>query len=143
MKEEIWRPVVGYEGLYEVSNYGNVRSLDRIITYSNGSAHKTKGKVLIPLKGRYLRVCLAEKGDWKCMQIHRLVAQAFPEICGDFFEGCVIDHLDGNPYNNVAENIQACDQKTNINNPITLERKSIAKKKWYEHKKKAGMINPL
>lgn len=50
MTEEIWRPVVGYEGLYEVSSYGRVRSLDRYVKYSNGRINLHKGRILSPGK---------------------------------------------------------------------------------------------
>lgn len=73
---ETWRPVVGHEGSYEVSDQGNVRSLDRT-TIRNGHVHKLRGKVLVPVRASeygYLRVSL---GRGKPQFVHRLVAAAF------------------------------------------------------------------
>lgn len=50
--EEVWREVVGWEGVYEVSDRGNVRSVDRVITYSNGSTRLQKGKTSSLTLGR-------------------------------------------------------------------------------------------
>ena len=79
--EEIWRPVVGYEGLYEVSNTGRVRSLDRYIKACYGSYRLHKGKVLSPAKDTngYLKVILTCNEKHKSISVHRLVAQAFIE----------------------------------------------------------------
>lgn len=74
---EIWLPIIGYEG-YEVSNYGNVRSIDRNII-NNNRIHKLKSKPLKPEKNRYgyYQVTLCVDGNRKSMTIHKLVAEAF------------------------------------------------------------------
>lgn len=113
MKNEIWKPVVGYEGLYEVSNTGKVRSLDReIIQTRNGISfvyHK-KGKTLSPNKvgNGYLSVrlrcdcCGGQRKDEKRL-IHRLVAEAFiPNPDG--LE--TVNHKDENKTNNTVENLE-------------------------------------
>ena len=74
----------------------------------------------------YYVVTLHSNGEQKVFKIHRLVARAFPEICGDWFVGCDVGHKDCNPYNNEASNLYTCTHKENINHPITLERKRIA-----------------
>lgn len=105
---EIWHPVKDYEGLYEVSNFGRVRSLPR---------NTTKGKVLSVVYnnvGRAL-VTLTKNGKCKTIQVSRIVAFAFPEICGNYFEGAQVNHLDENPKNNKATNIRWCTCKENIN----------------------------
>jgi predicted XRE-type DNA-binding protein len=87
---EEWRPIEGYEGLYEVSNLGRVRSLDRVVKETRGE-RKYKGKLLKPalhLHG-YLRVCLAKEGKKKNHFVHRLVAIAF---LGQPPEGYVVCH---------------------------------------------------
>lgn len=104
--EEIWRPVVGFEGVYEVSNRGRVRSLDRLITTKRFQCQRD-GKILIPFdNGGYLRVALGKHS--KKYLVHRLVARAFPEICGEWFEGCVINHKNMITSDNRAENIETC-----------------------------------
>lgn len=78
MQKEIWKPVVGWEGLYEVSNLGNVRSLDR---YVNQSGYKRfcKGQLLKPTfhKSNYYIVTLRNSGIQKVSKIHQLVMNAF------------------------------------------------------------------
>lgn len=80
-KQEVWRDVVGYEGLYEVSNLGRVRSLDRITEDTVGRKRKYKGQLLNPINSvggnGYLRVLLSENGKKVGYTVHRLVAQAF------------------------------------------------------------------
>lgn len=110
--KEIWRPVVGYEGYYEVSNTKKVRSVDRLIQYEKFGqlvCSVKKGKEL--KQGRnpktdYMYVILSKNGDNRIKHVHRLVAFAFPEICGEYFEGAVVDHLDWDHTNNVPENLR-------------------------------------
>lgn len=105
---EIWRPVVGYEDLYEISNLGGVKS------FSNHHWKNTTSLKQCAVK-KYLHVVLYKNGKRKFCRVHRLVAQAFPEICGEWFEGCVINHKDCDPSNNRAENLEVCTQKYNCN----------------------------
>ena len=104
MEKEIWRAVKNYEGLYEVSNMGNVRSVDH---YGYSKGHKSKrlfeSKMLTHQKARNTyRVVF---NDHKRHIVSRLVAFAFPEICGEWFEGCQVHHKDLNPANNRADNL--------------------------------------
>ena len=113
MENEIWRPVKGYEGLYEVSNYGRVRSL-------NFYRNKNFKKELKPTENRYgyMVVCLRNFGNTtlptkKQYKLHRLVAYAFQEICGNYFDGAVCNHKDENKTNNIADNLEWCTQSYN------------------------------
>lgn len=103
--KELWKPVKDFEGIYEVSNLGNVRSLDRVIITKNKGVKNIKGKVLsrnTPNSSGYLVVDL--RGPYnKCEYIHRLVGTAF--VSG-YDEGKVINHIDGNKLNNNASNIE-------------------------------------
>ena len=95
MKEERWLPVVGYEGLYEVSSLGRVKSLN----YN----HTGKEKILSPWdNGEYLQVVLCKNGKTAPMLVHRLVAQAFIPNPKNKRE---VHHIDGNTYNNVGSNL--------------------------------------
>lgn len=97
---EIWRPVVGYEGLYEVSNTGKVRSLFR---------YKKELKPQITRNG-YLRVQLWKDMVGKGKTVHRLVATAFcvrPKGCN------IVNHKDENPLNNHADNLEWCTYQYN------------------------------
>ena len=95
MKElyERWLPVVGYEGLYEVSNHGRVRSLDRRILNSRGSGTRLiRGVMLKPAvcgwKRRYQFVYLRRDGLKKHCYVHRLVLEAFVGPCPEGMEAC-------------------------------------------------------
>lgn len=74
---EIWKPVVGYEGLYEVSNLGRVKSLPRKRITPFGEYY-SKEKILKPImSNRYLRVCLRDGKRYNTKTVHRIVAEAF------------------------------------------------------------------
>lgn len=113
---------------YEVSNTGNVKSVDRYVKCRGGKTRLIKGKVLkqsLSVWG-YPFVGLDSKCKKKVVYVHKLVADAFPEICGEYFEGAEIDHKDGNKLNNNANNLWYCTHKQNRNNPITLKRNGKA-----------------
>jgi hypothetical protein len=103
---EEWRAVVGYEGLYEVSSQGSVRSLDRIVLYPDGKPSRNfKGKVLkqcLNVKQRYYGVRLSKQGKTKLWLVHQLVAAAF---LGNRPEGWVICHGSQGPLCNEINNL--------------------------------------
>lgn len=103
---EQWLPVPGFEGHYEVSDEGHVRSVDRIVRASHGSLQTRPGKVRKPQidHGGYLRVMLYRDGlPGESWGIHKLVALAFhPE---GWFEGADVRHLDGVRTNNIPANV--------------------------------------
>lgn len=91
---ETWKVIDGYEN-YEVSDQGRVRSLEH--------------GILKPWKSKQGR-CYVSLGRRNKKQVHRLVAFAFPEICGEYFEGAEINHKDENPANNAAVNLEWCNR---------------------------------
>jgi len=103
---EEWRAVVGYEGLYEVSSQGSVRSLDRTVLYPDGKPSRNfKGKLLkqcLNVKQRYYGVRLSKQGKTKLWLIHQLVAAAF---LGNRPEGWVICHGSQGPLCNEVNNL--------------------------------------
>lgn len=101
---ELWRDIQGYEGLYQVSNYGRVRSLERTIIDKNGRKMWFKGKILKygKTKKGYLYVCLCNNGDTYCPYIHKLVAQEFIPNPNNYD---VVHHIDHDPTNNRVENL--------------------------------------
>ena len=114
--KESWQPVPGYTGLYEVSDQGRVRSLDR--SFVRKVAGKSPG--VVRLKGRVLKSAVASngyetvslwsknKGRSHCM--HVLVAQAF---IGDT-AGRDVNHIDGDKLNNVRSNLEICTRSQNM-----------------------------
>ena len=105
---EQWKPVKGYEGIYEVSNLGRVRSLPRPKTSRNASGDftfTTKPKILrtFTQRGGYQRVSFGKGKNKKAFMVHRLVGMAF--VPG-YREGLFINHKDENPRNNRADNLE-------------------------------------
>lgn len=100
---EKWRDIEGYEGLYQVSNMGRVRSLDR----KDAQGHHRKGILRKQRKDRdgYLHVTLGRDGKKTIYQVHRLVAAAFISNPNRY---PVINHKDENPSNNRVENLEWC-----------------------------------
>lgn len=107
---EEWRPVEGYEGLYEVSNLGRVKSLERID--SGGVRRGGHFMSFTSDKGGYLRCKLTKNGNYKLMLVHRLVAKAFIPNPNNY--PC-INHKDEDPTNNCVENLEWCTYSYNIN----------------------------
>lgn len=116
MKEN-WREIPGYEGLYEVSDIGNVRSICRVVHYANGSTRTIQGKVLTKnLSNGYHAVTLSRNNSQKIFLVHRLVALLF---LGSPKSNEVVNHKDGNKTNNAAINLEWCTQKENVRHAIT------------------------
>lgn len=111
MEEEFWKDVVGFEGLYQVSNLGRVKSLFR---------YKVILKPYIDVWG-YLVVNLYKNKKIFHIKIHRVVASAF--IPNPDNKRCV-DHIDTDKTNNKVSNLRWCTQKENCNNPTTLRHLS-------------------
>jgi hypothetical protein len=110
--EEIWKDVVGFENLYEVSNLGNVRSLDRYVSGKLNSKRFQKGKNMTIQKTPkgYYSIILHKNGMAYQMLVHRLVAIAFIENKSNKDQ---VNHLDLNKSNNNMNNLEWC---TNLEN---------------------------
>ena len=106
--KEVWKDIDNFEGLYQVSNLGKVRSLDRIKNQFNGYYYSNrlyKGKILKPSisKKGYLRVVLQANGIKKNCCIHRLVAETFIPNTDNL---PIINHKDENKLNNQVDNLE-------------------------------------
>ena len=118
--KEIWKDVKDYEGLYQVSNLGRVKSLER--KSWNGYKWFIKKERILkprPLKAGYLKVSLSKDGIVKDFLIHRLVAIAFIPNPNNLPE---VNHKDENKGNNWYCNLEWCDGKYNINYGTAIER---------------------
>lgn len=117
--KEIFKPIGGYEGLYEVSNMGHVRSLDRICTGT--TKRKIKGKMLALNLNEHGYPCvdLSKDGKKRTTKVHQLVAKAF---IPNPFAYPVVNHIDSNPSNNVVSNLEWCSQSHNIKHSFDTGR---------------------
>lgn len=114
---EIWKDVVGYEGLYSISSFGRLVCHERYITDKNGHKHYLKRCLIKTKKGKvYYSTSLYLNGVRKCFYIHRLVAESF--IPNPDNKPCV-DHIDCNVDNNSVENLRWVTQRENVYNPLT------------------------
>lgn len=110
--EEIWKDIVGYEGLYQISNLGRIKSLSRFCKYSSGKTRKVNERIMkfdISKLG-YFRVHLSKNGIDKKILVHRLVAQAFIPNPKNY---PIINHKDENPSNNKVNNLEWCNVEYN------------------------------
>lgn len=127
---EEWRPIVGFEGLYEVSNTGIVRTQGRTIEAVRNGTTYTKSypprtMAISNGKGGYQILCLYKNGKHYNKSLHRLVAETFIPNPGNLPQ---INHKDENILNNHADNLEWCDAKYNCNYGKRTE-KSIAPKR--------------
>ena len=123
--EEEWRDIEGYVGIYQVSNLGRVKSLDRMRTTKTGRKSFIKGRVITPEKSKdgYVSIKLNNNGMSKKKILHRIVAKAFipnPE------NKPYVNHIDYDRTNAKASNLEWCTPKENVHhsrhrmyNPVT------------------------
>lgn len=127
MEDEVWKPVVGYEGLYEVSNLGRVRSLDRRVPSRWGATRVMPGKLLSPKASDegYVGILLypvvpsGKPRKFVRKLIHRLVAESFIRIPED---GEEVNHKDFNRSNNRVENLEWVSSSDNVQHSVKAGR---------------------
>lgn len=119
---EIWKGINGYEGLYQVSNLGRVKS---------------KRKILKPINGEYLKVGLSKNGVQKTLYIHRLVAETFLGR-----SNLQVNHKDENKHNNYVDNLEWISFKENMNYGTKQDRESKTKTKYHinQYDKEGNLI---
>lgn len=131
MSKEIWRDVPGYEGSYQVSNLGRVRSLDRVVRYVDGRTREYPGQLLVPYHNKrgYAGVNLG-KGAKHRRLVHRLVAQVFipnPQAKPE------VNHRDGDPSNNRVWNLEWATPGENMGHALRV----LQPANWPPFKEKA------
>jgi hypothetical protein len=123
--QEIWKDVEGYEGFYQVSNFGNVKSLDVFVLKKNFKNEPVyvlrKGRILKQgvRCGGYLGVGLSKYGKTTSFSVHRIVAKAFIDNPNNLPQ---INHKDEDKTNNRVDNLEWCDSKYNNNYGTHNER---------------------
>lgn len=123
---EHWAPVAGFEGLYEVSDLGRVRGLDRVVLCRNGVRKPIRGRVLKPKRDRQGRqeVNLTDPDGRPCMRfVHHLVLEAF---VGPRPEGTVCCHWDDDSTNNRLSNLRWATREANMADALRNGRNSRA-----------------
>lgn len=112
MTREEWKDVEGYEGFYQVSNLGRIRSLERIV-HSSKWNRREPSKILNPpiLKNGYKLVSLSKNGSSKRVLLHRLIAKAFIPNPNNLPQ---VNHKDGNKQNNIIDNLEWVSAQDNI-----------------------------
>ena len=140
---EEWRDIPGYEGLYQVSDFGQIKSLDRLVKNGENSSHIKKGRIrkqAVTSTG-YKMVNLSVNKKVKYFKVHRLVMAAF------FGESqLTVNHKDGNPINNHISNLEYCTQAENLEHALnTGLRKSyrIYEKEILADYKKGMSVNEI
>lgn len=121
--KEVWKDIEGYEGLYQVSNMGNVRGKNGVL-----KPHNSKG---------YLQIILSLNGEISHYYIHKIVAKAFLPNPDNKQE---VDHIDTNTLNNVVSNLKWVTRKENMNNPLTRKKQSTRLKGKIGHNTPASKI---
>lgn len=127
MHEE-WRDVKGYEGLYQVSNKGNVKSIPHLIKANiSGGTRITKGKEKKARKGwhGYKTISLCKEGELKTCLLHRLVAEAFVDNPNNL---PAVNHIDGDKDNNSCSNLEWCTNADNSRHAVESGLITTAKK---------------
>lgn len=120
---EVWKDIVGYESYYQISNMGRVKSLDRVIIMKNGHPKHLREQILrqynyirhkkgIKETTNYMFVRLCVGNVTKNFFVHKLVATAFCKKADNHTE---VNHIDENPSNNNASNLEWCTHSQNIN----------------------------
>ena len=120
--KEVWKDIKGYEGLYQVSNLGGIRSLNKFVNTKGKSKRLIKGKTLTPFcdKNGYLLVNLYDKDNKvKQFRTHRLIAETFIPNPNNLPE---VNHIDENKQNNCIENLEWCTTRYNCNYGTRNER---------------------
>jgi len=109
---EEWKSISGYEGYYEVSNLGRVRSIERLVPHARYGTTKQQSKILRPaIDDGYFKVALSKDRTLRSMRVHRLVAAAFVDNPNDYTE---VNHKDGDKLNNQVSNLEWCTRSQNV-----------------------------
>jgi hypothetical protein len=110
--KEVWKDVPGYEGMYQASNTGKIKSLTRIVNSSYGSKMRITGKIkkLCQKPNGYVYVGLSKNGETRSYRVHRLIAMAFIENKSNLSD---VNHKNGKKNDNRLSNLEWCSPSQN------------------------------
>lgn len=142
--EEVWKDIEGYKN-FKASNKGRIYMKEHKYKMPNGGYKTVQGKIKTQsiTKNGYLYIQHKIKGKNTILYVHRLIAKAFPEVCGKWFDGCQVDHLNTIRTDNNIYNLRVCTAKENQNNKLTIQHiraSKIGKKMSLEFKEKQRII---
>ena len=127
--KEVWKDISGYEGLYQVSNFGRIKSLNRVVKHAKGGSYKSEGTHVIQEKimslkpnkvHGYKQVTLCKGSKINYFRVNRLVAEAFLPNPNNY---PVVNHKDENKANDNANNLEWCTYHYNTHYSINKRRK--------------------
>ena len=151
-QKEIWRPVVGFEGLYEVSSLGRVRSLGRFVERNKCGRVFFDSMILTQhSKFGYCEVALTKDKTRYYKKVHQLVALAFVDIPKELqplfgertkrgYPLLVVNHKDKNKANNTPANLEWCTQKYNVNYDGAVSLRAVCFEKPIAQYNKDGVL---
>lgn len=137
--DEVWKDITGYEGLYQISNYGRVKSLERKVRHNYGKFRTVPEKILKPSPDGdgYLYVSLSKEGKKKNPKIHKLVALHFLSNPDNLPQ---VNHIDENKDNNVVTNLEWCTSLHNLQHSNVISKGNTARAKAIIQKSLTGEI---
>jgi len=132
MEKEIWKEIPNYEGFYEVSNFGRIKSLKRSILREGGKMLNLKEKLLNPIidEHGYYKVQLWKGNMPYSVRVHRLVAICF---VNNYNPNLEVNHIDGNKLNNLYNNLEWCTSLKNQLEAVRLGLKKQTKVNMYKN----------
>ena len=115
-KKEIFKDIPKYEGVYQISDLGRVKSLPKEWVAGTGGVRSHNGKFLKPVVGGngYFNVALYREGKRKTKNAHQLVAIAFLNHTPNGYNGLIVDHIDNDKSNNNVNNLQLISTRENL-----------------------------
>lgn len=126
-RREIWKDIIGYEGLYQVSNYGRIKTVARDIVRRNGEPLHIKEiirKAVVKSDG-YVEVHLRKNGKGLSIKVHRLVAEAF---IPNPYNLPQVNHIDEDKTNNNVSNLEWCTRDYNMHYGTGIDRAALKRK---------------
>jgi len=141
MSEEIWKDVIDYEGIYQVSNMGRVKSLSRkrLINKKMNSYHILPEKIMVIKsdKNGYCHLTLCKNNKRKTYWLHRIVLKNFVNNLNNLPQ---INHINGNKSDNRVENLEWCTSKHNYHESVRIGIRNVKPRKPYKNSKKLAQI---